>query len=114
MNILSKSFVTGALAAVVTAAAFTTALSTPSEAGRKAHFRHAIRHCHNASPHPYRCMNRVYHRAYNHAHAARYGFGYVSGYYVANACGWEVITIKKWNPAHTRLTVIKDRVWNCY
>jgi len=110
MNTLSKPYITGALAVIVAAAAFTTTLSTSAEAGRRAHFRRAIHHCYNQSNHPFRCFNR----AYNHAYANSYGLGYVSGYNIVNACGWEVITFKKWNPAHTRLTVIKDRVWNCY
>ena len=114
MNIISKSFTTGALAIVLTAAAFTATTSTPAEAGRKAHFRQAIHHCHNQSNHPYRCFKRVYKRAYNSAYANGYGLGYASAYPIAGGCGWNVITFKKWNPAHTRLTIVKDRVWTCY
>ncbi len=113
MNILSKSFITGALAIVVTAAAFTAATSTSAEAGRKAHFRHAIHHCNTQSNHPYRCFNRIINRAYNHAYANGYGPGYVSAYPIVNACGWEVITFKRWNPAHTRLIIVKNKVWTC-
>jgi hypothetical protein len=113
MNILSKSVTTGALAITLTAAAFTAATSTSAEAGRK-HFRHAIHHCHTQSNHPYRCFNRVYKRAYNSAYANGYGLGYASAYPIAGGCGWNVITFKKWNPAHTRLTIVKDRVWTCY
>lgn len=120
MTILSKSFTTGAFAVALAAAAFTTSMTTSAEAGRK-HFRQAIKHCHTVAPHPYRCFKRVYKRAYQnaykhaykHAYAPGYGLGYVTGYSV-NPCGWEVITVKKWNRAHTRLTIIKDRVWTCY
>lgn len=118
MNILSKSFIFGALAIVMTSAAFTASTSTSAEAGRKAHFRHAIHHCHNQSNHPYRCFNRVINRAVNHAHnhtyANGYGLGYVSAYPIVNACGWKIITRKHWNPAHTRLVIVKNKVWTCY
>jgi len=115
MNILSKSFVTGALAIVMTAAAFATATSTTAEAGRKAHFRHAIHHCHKQSNHPYRCFNRVINRAiYNRTYANGYGIGYVSAYPIVNACAWKIITRKHWNPAHTRLVIVKNKVWACY
>ena len=73
-----------------------------------------IHHCHTQSNHPYRCFNRVYKRAYNSAYANGYGLGYASAYPIAGGCGWNVITFKKWNPAHTRLTIVKDRVWTCY
>jgi hypothetical protein len=114
MNILSKSFVTGALAIVMTATAFTAATSISAEAGPRAHFRHAIRYCHNQSSHPYRCFNRVYNHVYNRALGNGYGLGYVSAPPIVNACGWKVITFKNWNPAHTRLTIVKNKVWTCY
>jgi hypothetical protein len=116
MTLLSKSFLTGAFAVAMAAAALTTSMTTSAEAGRK-HFRHAIKHCHTVAPHPYRCFNRVYHRAlkraYRNAYAPAYGLGYVSGYSVY-PCGWQTVITKKWNPAHTKLTIIKDRVWTCY
>ena len=117
MNILSKSFTTGALAIVMTAAAFTASTSTSAEAGRKAHFRHAIHHCKSQSNHPYRCFNRVINRAinhtYNHTYGNGYGLGFVSAPPIVNACGWKIITRKNWNPAHTRLTIVKNKVWTC-
>ena len=121
MNILSKSFIFGALAIVMTATAFTASTSTSAEAGRKAHFRHAIHHCKTQSNHPYRCFNRVINRAVNHAitptynqtYANGYGLGYVSAPPIVNACGWKIITRKHWNPAHTRLVIVKNKVWTC-
>ena len=113
MNTLSKSMITGALAILVTSAAFTASMTTAAEAGGRAHFRHAIRFCHNQSNHPYRCFNRVYNRVYNRALGNGYGLGYVSGYNIVNYCGWNVTTFKKWNPAHTRLIIVKNRVWTC-
>lgn len=110
MNILPKSFITAALAVAVTAAAFTAATSSAAEAGRKAHFRHAVKHCHNTSAHPGRCFNRVYNRFVGNG----YGPAYVPGYNFVNACGWKVITRKNWNPAHTQLTIVKNKVWTCY
>ncbi|MEP7172170.1 MAG: hypothetical protein ABI705_01645 [Aestuariivirga sp.] len=114
MNILSKSFIFGALAIVMTAAAFTASTSVSAEAGPRAHFRHAIHYCHNKSSHPYRCFNRVYNRVYNRALVNGYGPGYVSAPPIVNACGWKVIIRKHWNPAHTRLTIVKNKVWTCY
>ena len=110
MNILPKSFITAALAVVVTAAAFTAATSSAAEAGRKAHFRHAVKFCHNTSAHPGHCFNRVYNRFVSNG----YSPAYVPGYNLVNACGWKVITRKNWNPAHTRLTIVKNKVWTCY
>lgn len=121
MTMLMKSFLTGAFAVAMAATAFTTSMTTTAEAGGRKHFRQAIHHCHTQANHPYRCFKRVYKRAYKnaykhaykHAYAPGYGLGYVSAYSV-NPCGWQVLVTKKWNAAHTRLTIIKDRVWTCY
>lgn len=117
MTMFSKTFLTGAFAVAMAAAAFTASLSSSAEARPRHHFRHAIHYCHTMAAHPYRCFNRVYRHAYRHAlrhsYAPVYGLGYVGGYSV-NPCGWQLVTVKKWNPAHTRLTIIKDRVWTCY
>ncbi len=43
-----------------------------------------------------------------------YAPAYVPGYNFVNACGWKVITCKNWNPAHTQLTIVKNKVWTCY
>jgi hypothetical protein len=110
MNIPSKSFVTGALAIVMATAAFTASMATSAEASGPHPFRHAVRYCYNKSPHPFHCFNRVYGRAYG----VGYGLGYGVGYGAVNNCGWHITTFKKWNAAHTRLLVVKDRVWTCY
>lgn len=114
MNILSKSAMTGAVAVLLSAAAFTTVTSTSAEARPKAHFRHAIHHCHTQSNHPYRCFNRVYKHVQKRALRQGNGIGYASNYNFVNYCGWNVTTLKKWNAAHTKLTIVKNRVWTCY
>jgi hypothetical protein len=107
MNILSKSFATGAFAVAMAAAAFTASMATSADAHRR-HFRHAVHHCYNQSNHPVRCLNRVYNNGYGIGYSAGYGAPYTS------SCGWKVFTKKKWNPAHTRLVIVKNRVWTCY
>jgi hypothetical protein len=106
MNILSKSFVTGALVILATASSFATSMTTRAEAGARLHFRHG--------PHGFCVGNKKHHLCAHRWGYGGYRSGYAYGVGVLSGCGWHVTTMKKWNAAHTRVMIVRERDWRCY
>ena len=107
MNYLSKSFITGTLALLITTAALASSMATSAESRGRVHFRHEFFHGHQCFDNRRRLVPCVVHFTGRHP-------GYVSGNSLVNDCGWRTVTFKKWNPSRTRLFTFTDKVWSCY
>jgi hypothetical protein len=105
MTLRAKLAVAATLAVIAGSTAFTT---NDAEAKGWKHFHRGpfVGWCYG---------NRKHHACWGHRrHFHGWGYGVPYRYGYVGACGWQRITVKKWNAAHTKLIVIRDKVWRCY